>query len=102
MPKPRRRARRENLSDELAGITVDAESQQVADILIDLIRRETHGISVRFARSLVGELSDTIGIDQQSAPVGGLQGAEGAGRAFRAARARLSLQRQGRGPFARP
>jgi N-acetylmuramoyl-L-alanine amidase len=53
-------ALRENLSDELAGITVDAESQQVADILIDLIRRETHGFSVRFARSLVGELSDTM------------------------------------------
>ncbi|MBL8582993.1 MAG: N-acetylmuramoyl-L-alanine amidase [Rhizobiaceae bacterium] len=55
-------ALRENLSDELAGITVEAESQQVADILIDLIRRETHGFSMRFARSLVGELSDTVGL----------------------------------------
>lgn len=55
-------ALRENLSDELAGISVEAESQQVADILIDLIRRETHGFSIRFARSLVGELSDTVGL----------------------------------------
>ena len=32
----------------------------MADILVDLIRRETHTYSVRFARSLVGELSPTI------------------------------------------
>lgn len=55
-------ADRENLSDQLAGITVEEEDQQVADILIDLIKRETHSFSMRFARSLVGELSTTVGL----------------------------------------
>ena len=35
---------------------------EVADILVDLIRRETHSFSIRFARSLVGELSTTVGL----------------------------------------
>jgi N-acetylmuramoyl-L-alanine amidase len=55
-------ADRENLSDQLAGIEIEEDNQQVADILIDLIRRETHGFSMRFARSLVDELSSTIGL----------------------------------------
>lgn len=53
---------RENLSDELAGIEVKGESEQVADILVDLIRRETHGFSARFARALVDEFSQSIGV----------------------------------------
>lgn len=53
-------AMRENLSDELAGFEIKDENHEVADILADLIRRETHSFSVRFARSLVGELSETI------------------------------------------
>ena len=53
-------AERENLADSMAGIEIAEENQQVADILFDLVRRETHGFSVSFARSLVGELSDTI------------------------------------------
>jgi N-acetylmuramoyl-L-alanine amidase len=53
-------ADRENLSDQLAGIEIVEENQQVADILVDLIRRETHSFSLRFARSLVGELSSSI------------------------------------------
>ena len=55
-------ADRENLSDQLAGIAVEEENHEVADILIDLIRRETHTFSMRFARSLVGELSTTVGL----------------------------------------
>lgn len=55
-------ADRENLSDQLAGIPVGEEKQEVADILIDLIKRETHGFSMRFARSLVGELGATVGL----------------------------------------
>ena len=90
-------ADRENLSDQLAGIAVEEENQEVADILIDLIRRETHSFSMRFARSLVGELSTRVGLDQQSAPLRRLQGAEGAGRAVGAGRTRLSVERQGRG-----
>jgi N-acetylmuramoyl-L-alanine amidase len=53
-------ADRENLSDALAGIDMKQEDHAVADILVDLIRRETHTYSVRFARSLVGELSPAI------------------------------------------
>lgn len=56
------KAIRENLADEIAGIPIEEENQEVADILVDLIRRETQGFSIRFARSLVGELSGTIGM----------------------------------------
>ncbi len=55
-------ADRENLSDQLAGIAVEEKDHQVADILVDLIRRETHSFSIRFARSLVGELSTAVGL----------------------------------------
>ena len=51
---------RENLSDQLAGIDFEEENNEVADILVDLIRRETHSFSMRFARSLVGELSTEV------------------------------------------
>lgn len=53
-------ADRENLSDALAGIDIKQENQEVADILVDLIRRETHTYSVRFARSLVEEMSPVV------------------------------------------
>ncbi len=54
------KAIRENLADEIGGIVVEEEDQGVADILADLIRRETQTFSIRFARSLVGELSSAI------------------------------------------
>lgn len=54
------KAVRENLADQIAGIEIEEEHQEVADILADLIRRETQGFSIRFARSLIGELSTTI------------------------------------------
>ncbi|MBX3579817.1 MAG: N-acetylmuramoyl-L-alanine amidase [Rhizobiaceae bacterium] len=53
-------AHRENQSDKLAGIELGEENPQVADILVDLIRRETHSFSVQFARSLVGKLSTSV------------------------------------------
>lgn len=53
-------AARENLSDELAGLSIEDENHEVSDILMDLIRRETQSFSVRFARTLVGSLSDEI------------------------------------------
>lgn len=56
------KAIRENLADEIGGIQIEEEHQEVADILADLIRRETQGFSIRFARSLVGELSNVIGM----------------------------------------
>jgi len=53
-------AARENLSDEIAGLTAEEEQDEVADILVDLIRRETHAFSIHFARTLLGELDDTV------------------------------------------
>ncbi|PSJ64081.1 N-acetylmuramoyl-L-alanine amidase [Pseudaminobacter soli (ex Li et al. 2025)] len=55
-------ADRENLSDKLGGIEIEDENHEVADILVDLIRRETHGFSMKFAQSVVGELSNTVGL----------------------------------------
>lgn len=55
-------ADRENLSDKLAGIQVEDENHEVADILVDLIRRETHAFSIGFARTLVGELGQSVGL----------------------------------------
>lgn len=55
-------ADRENLADQLGGIKVEEEDHAVADILVDLIKRETHSFSMRFARSLVGELSTSVGL----------------------------------------
>jgi N-acetylmuramoyl-L-alanine amidase len=54
------KAVRENLADEIAGIKIEEEHEEVADILADLIRRETQTFSIRFARSLVGKLSTSI------------------------------------------
>lgn len=53
-------AARENLSDELAGMAIEDEDNRVSDILMDLTRRETQSFSVRFARTLVGTLSDKV------------------------------------------
>lgn len=53
-------AARENLSDEIAGKVPEEEQDEVEDILVDLIRRETHEFSIRFARTLIGKLSDTV------------------------------------------
>jgi N-acetylmuramoyl-L-alanine amidase len=53
-------ATRENLSDQLAGIKIEDEDHQIADILVDLIRRETHSFSMRFAKTLVGELKQSV------------------------------------------
>jgi N-acetylmuramoyl-L-alanine amidase len=51
---------RENLSDAVAGIEVEEAKDEVADILVDLVRRETQRFSMRFARTLVGKLSQNI------------------------------------------
>jgi len=46
-------ARKENLSDAIAGIDLQGESEEVTGILIDLAQRETKNYSSRFARSIV-------------------------------------------------
>ena len=94
-------ADRENLSDALAGI----------DIKEDEPRGRRHPGRSHPPRDahLFGALCPLTGrravaddrADQQSAALGRLQGAAGARRAVGAGRARLSLQRQGRGAAAR-
>jgi N-acetylmuramoyl-L-alanine amidase len=51
-----RLAEAENRADVIAGLDLAAEPDDVADILIDLARRETKTFSVQFARTLVKEL----------------------------------------------
>ncbi len=46
-------ARKENLSDVIAGIDFQGESREVTGILIDLAQRETKNYSARFAKSVV-------------------------------------------------
>lgn len=53
-------AARENLSDQIAGLVVEDEKDEVTDILIDLIRRETHAFSIHFARTLLDELRGKV------------------------------------------
>jgi N-acetylmuramoyl-L-alanine amidase len=49
-------AQQENLSDAIGGVELQIEDQNVADILIDLTRRETMQHSVGFARKTVEAL----------------------------------------------
>jgi N-acetylmuramoyl-L-alanine amidase len=51
-----RLAEDENRADAIAGLDLSAEPGDVADILIDLARRETKTFSVQFARGLVTEM----------------------------------------------
>lgn len=53
-------AEKENRSDMLAGVTLDEEEDVVADILVDLMRRETKTFSVRFADVVVDEMRPRI------------------------------------------
>ncbi len=49
-------AEQENRSDILAGLSIEDQPDDVADILFDLARRETKNLSVRFAKSLVSDM----------------------------------------------
>lgn len=49
-------AAKENKSDVIAGLEFEEETDDVADILIDLARRETKSFSVYFANTLTNEL----------------------------------------------
>lgn len=55
-------AERENLSDEFAGVAFKSEPAEVADILIDLTRRETQAFSVNLARSVVSSFEGQINL----------------------------------------
>ncbi|TIS58249.1 N-acetylmuramoyl-L-alanine amidase [Mesorhizobium sp.] len=61
-PEAQALADRENLSDQFAGMEIKDDSKEVTDILIDLIRRETHNFSMSFAHTLVGQLSTSVGL----------------------------------------
>jgi N-acetylmuramoyl-L-alanine amidase len=51
-----RLAEAENRADVISGIDLSHESNDVADILIDLAQRETRTFSTHFAKTLVGEM----------------------------------------------
>jgi N-acetylmuramoyl-L-alanine amidase len=53
-------AESENEVDSIAGMEIPEESTDVADILVDLARRETQALSIRFAQKLVGQLENHI------------------------------------------
>ena len=53
-------AARENRSDILAGLAIDNQPDEVADILFDLARRESRNLSLRFAKGLVKDMSATV------------------------------------------
>lgn len=53
-------AKSENLADQLAGIAPEETDDEVTDILLDLLRKETQTFSIRFARSLIGEMSQSV------------------------------------------
>jgi N-acetylmuramoyl-L-alanine amidase len=53
-------AERENFSDELAGIEFVEEPAEVADILLDLTRRETQAFSVTLAQSVIQSFNGQI------------------------------------------
>ena len=61
-PEAQALADRENLSDQFAGMKIEDDNKEVTDILIDLIRRETHNFSMSFAHTLVGQLSTSVGL----------------------------------------
>lgn len=54
-----RLAEAENKADAIAGVNLSDEPTEVADILIDLARRETKTFSNRFAQLLVSEMKAT-------------------------------------------
>ncbi|HWU61980.1 MAG TPA: N-acetylmuramoyl-L-alanine amidase [Ensifer sp.] len=55
-------AKRENTSDEVAGVEVKKEPSEVNDILIDLTRRETQAFSISLANSIVHSFEGEIGL----------------------------------------
>ena len=55
-------AESENKSDVLAGLEIAEAEDDVADILIDLARRETKSFSVVFARNLVQQLKPSVNL----------------------------------------
>ena len=57
-------AETENQADAIAGLDLSSEPKDVADILVDLARRETKTFSLQFAQTLVRELKATARLHQ--------------------------------------
>ena len=55
-------AARENLSDQVAGYTAEAGPPEVADILMDLTRRETQAFSTALADNIVKSFDGQVGL----------------------------------------
>jgi N-acetylmuramoyl-L-alanine amidase len=55
-----RLAEAENRADAIGGVKLTEEPTEVADILIDLVRRETRTFSNRFARQLMSEMKTSV------------------------------------------
>jgi N-acetylmuramoyl-L-alanine amidase len=55
-------AERENLSDDIAGIQIEDEPAEIADILLDLTRRETQAFSIRMAETVLESFEGQIGL----------------------------------------
>jgi N-acetylmuramoyl-L-alanine amidase len=60
-----RLAEAENRADVIAGLDLSAELNDVADILIDLARRETKTFSVQFARTLATEMRNVTRLHRE-------------------------------------
>lgn len=63
-PAAARLAEAENRADVIAGLDLSSEPADVADILIDLARRETKTFSVQFARALIAEMRNAAKLHQ--------------------------------------
>ncbi len=59
-----RLAEKENRADVIAGVDLASETDDVADILIDLARRETKVFSMRFAHNLVTSVKPVIRLNK--------------------------------------
>jgi N-acetylmuramoyl-L-alanine amidase len=66
-------AEEENRADVIAGLDLSREPDDVADILIDLARRETKAFSVQFARGLVSELRTAARLHREPLKSAGLK-----------------------------
>jgi N-acetylmuramoyl-L-alanine amidase len=53
-------AARENRSDILAGLALEDQPDDVADILFDLALRESKNLAIRFAKTLVDDMGETF------------------------------------------
>jgi N-acetylmuramoyl-L-alanine amidase len=68
-----RLAESENRADVIAGLDLSTEPNDVADILIDLAKRETKTFSVQFARTVIHELRNAARLHKEPLKSGGFR-----------------------------